>query len=547
GGGFGQKMHLMPEDLAVAALARRIGRPVKWLETRRENLAAAAHAREERVEIEAAADAAGTVLALRARLRSDAGAYHIYPLTGALEVLGTASILPGPYRTPAYAFHITALATTKPPLGAYRGVGMAMGAFVMERTLDLLADRLGLDPAEIRRRNLIPRAGYPFTSATGFVYDSGDYPEALERALTLAGYERLRRERDEGRKRGRLLGVGLACYTEYTGIGSETYRRRGMTDMPGHEAAKVEMAADGAVTCYVSFPSQGQGHATTTAQLVADRLGVPIEAVTVCQPDTDTSPAGTGTFASRGAVTQSGAADAAAATVRRKLLAIAGGRLEASPADLLLRDGRVSVRGMPDRGVSVAEVARLACAPPPGGLPEGMAPGLEATQSFDPPGPTFSGAVHVAGVEVDPDTGRVEVRSYAIVEDCGPVINPMIVEGQIHGAVAQGIGEALGERLVYDRSGQLATGTLMDYPLPVASALPSFTIGHLETPSPLTPGGFKGMGEGGTIGAPAAIANAVADAVKPLGVPVTALPILPDAIIRRDAAGPGRGTGARGT
>ncbi|MGH7386720.1 MAG: xanthine dehydrogenase family protein molybdopterin-binding subunit, partial [Candidatus Rokuibacteriota bacterium] len=232
GGGFGQKMHVMPEDLAVAALARRAGRPVKWVETRRENLAAAAHAREERVEIEVAADAAGTVLALRARLRSDAGAYHIYPLTGALEVLGTASILPGPYRTPAYAYHITALATTKAPLGAYRGVGMTMGAFVMERTLDLLADRLGLDPAEIRRRNLIPRAGYPFTSATGFVYDSGDYLAALEQALTLAGYERLTRERDDGRKRGRLLGVGLACYTEYTGIGSETYRRRGMADMP---------------------------------------------------------------------------------------------------------------------------------------------------------------------------------------------------------------------------------------------------------------------------------------------------------------------------
>jgi carbon-monoxide dehydrogenase large subunit len=530
GGGFGQKMHVMPEDLAVAALARRTGRPVKWIETRRENLAAAAHAREARVEIEAAADATGVLLALRARLWSDAGAYHVYPLTAALEPLGTASILPGPYRTPAYAFQLTAVATTKPPLGAYRGVGMTMGAFVMERTLDLLADRLDLDPAEIRRRNLIPRDAYPFTSASGFVYDSGDYPQALERALTLAGYDRLTREREAGRARGRLLGVGLACYTEYTGIGPETYRQRGMTDVPGHEAARVEMAADGRVTCSVSFPSQGQGHATTIAQLVADQLGVALEAVTVRQLDTDTAPGGTGTFASRGAIAQSGAAGAAAGTVRRKLLAIAGGLLEASPADLELRDGRVSVRGMPDRGVPVTEVARLACAPPPGGLPEGVEPGLEATQSFDPPGPTFSGAVHVAGVEVEPDTGRVTVRAYTVVEDCGPVINPMIVEGQIHGAVAQGIGEALGERLVYDESGQLATGTLMDYALPVAGALPFFAIGHLETPSPLTPGGYKGMGEGGTIGAPAAIANAVADAVKPLGVAITALPILPGAL-----------------
>jgi carbon-monoxide dehydrogenase large subunit len=527
GGGFGQKMHVMPEDLAVAALARRAGRPVKWIETRRENLAAATQAREQRVEIEAAADADGSLRALRARLVSDVGAYHVYPLTGALEALGAASILPGPYRTPAYAFEIVALATTKPPLGAYRGVGMTMGAFVMERTLDLLADRLGLDPALVRQRNLIPRDAYPFTSATGFVYDSGDFPKALEVALTLAGYERLVREREAGRARGRLLGIGMACYTEYTGIGSETYRRRGMADMPGPEAATVRVEADGSVTCLVSFPSQGQGHATTTAQLVADQLGVPLEAVTVRQPDTDEAPPGTGTFASRGAVAQSGAADAAAATVRGALLALAGGLLEASPADLLLADGVVRVRGVPDRGVTVAEVARQAHAA------AGGAARLQATQRFDPPGPTFSGAVHVASVEVDPETGRVAVRDYVVVEDCGPVINPMIVEGQIHGAVAQGIGEALGERLVYDESGQLVTGTLMDYALPTAGALPAFTIRHLETPSPLTPGGYKGMGEGGTIGAPATIANAVADAVKPLGVAVTTLPILPADLVRR--------------
>jgi carbon-monoxide dehydrogenase large subunit len=530
GGGFGQKMHVMPEDLAVAALARRAGRPVKWIETRRENLAAATQAREQRVEIEAAADRDGALRGLRARLVSDVGAYHVYPLTGALEALGAASILPGPYRTPAYAFEIVALATNKPPLGAYRGVGMTMGAFVMERTLDLLADRLGLDPALVRQRNLIPRDAYPFTSATGFVYDSGDFPKALETARTLAGYERLVREREAGRARGRLLGIGIACYTEYTGIGSETYRRRGMADVPGPEAATVRVEADGTVTCLVSFPSQGQGHATTTAQLVADQLGVPLETVTVRQPDTDEAPPGTGTFASRGAIAQSGAADAAAATVRGALLASAGGLLEASPADLLLADGVVRVRGVPDRGVTVAEVARRTHAA------EGGAARLQATQRFDPPGPTFSGAVHVASVEVDPETGRVAVRDYVVVEDCGPVINPTIVEGQIHGAVAQGIGEALAERLVYDESGQLLTGTLMDYALPAAASLPMFTIGHLETPSPLTPGGYKGMGEGGTIGAPAAIANAVADAVKPLGVAVTALPIRPADLLRRHGA-----------
>ena len=536
GGGFGQKMYVMPEDLAVAALARRTGRPVKWLETRRENLAAAPHARQQRVEVEAAADAAGTLLALRARVFADAGAYHIYPLTGALEPLGTASILPGPYRTPAYEFELAAFATNKSPIGAYRGVGMTMAAFVMERTLDLLADRMGLDPAEIRRRNLIPREAYPFTSATGFAYDSGDYPKALEQALTLADYEARKRERDAARRTGRLLGVGIACYTEYTGMGSETYRRRGQTDVPGHEGATVAMAADGTVTCDMSFPSQGQGHATTTAQLVADELGVPLDTVSVRQPDTDVSPGGSGTFASRGAVTQRGAAAVAAATVRRTLLAIAGRMLEASPADLLLRDGRVSVRGMPDRAVAIEEVARVAHTPGAEGRPEGLTPGLEATERFDPPGPTFSGAVHVASVEVDGDTGRVSLRDYVVVEDCGPVINPTIVEGQIHGAVAQGIGEALGERLVYDETGQLLTGTLMDYALPVAATVPSFTVSHLETPSPLTPGGYKGMGEGGTIGAPAAVANAVADAVRPLGVAVTALPISAETLRRRAGA-----------
>jgi carbon-monoxide dehydrogenase large subunit len=503
---------------------------VKWVETRRENLAAASHAREGRVEVEAAADAAGVLLGLRARVRSDAGAYHVFPLTASLEPMGTAGILPGPYRVGAYAFEVTAVATNKPPLGAYRGVGMTMGAFVMERTLDLLARRLGLDPAEIRRRNLIGREEFPFASAAGFTYDSGDYPLALERALELSDYARLLRERDEARRHGRLMGVGLACYTEYTGIGAATYRRRGMVDVPGPEAATVRVEDDGRVECRLSFPSQGQGHATTAAQLAADQLGVALDRVRVRQTDTAAAPAGTGTFASRGAVAQAGAVGAAAAAVRGKILAMAAGALEASPADLELGDGRASVRGAPDRGVSLGELARLARAP---ARPDGADRALEATQVFDPPGPAFSGAVHVAVVEVDPETGQVAVRGYTVVEDCGPVINPVIVQGQIHGALAQGIGEALGERLVYDDSGQLLSGTLMDYAVPAATALPSFAIGHIETPSPLTPGGYKGMGEGGTIGAPPAIANAVADAVGPLGVAITSLPILPERLARR--------------
>jgi aerobic carbon-monoxide dehydrogenase large subunit len=512
GGGFGQKMTLLPEEVAVAALARATGRPVKWVETRRENLAAAAHAREGRAEVEVAADGAGVLLALRARVLSDAGAYHIYPLTQALEPMGVASILPGPYRTPAYAWHALALATNKSPLGAYRGVGMTFGAFAMERTLDLLAERLGLDPAEIRRRNLIPPEAYPFTSAWGYVYDSGDYPRALTEALELAGYARLRAEQATARGVGRLVGVGLSCYTEYTGIGSRTYRGRGMVEVPGQEAATVSVDGEGHVYCDLSFPSQGQGHATTVAQLVADRLGVTLEAVTLRQVDTDLTPAGSGTFASRGGVALSGAADGAANRVRDRLLALAAHRLEASAADLELVAGEVRVRGVPGSGVRIGDLV-------PDGSP------LSECEVFDPPGPAFAGAVHVAAVEVDAGTGRVAVREYTVVEDCGPVINPLIVEGQIHGALSHGIAEALGEPLVYDADGQLLTGTLMDYALPVAADTPSFVVGHIETPSPLTPGGYKGMGEGGTIGAPAAIASAVADAVRPLGVKVTALPI----------------------
>jgi carbon-monoxide dehydrogenase large subunit len=531
-------MHVMPEDLAVAALARAVGRPIKWTETRRENLAAASQAREARIELEAAADADGVLLGLRARVLSDAGAYHIHPATQGLEPLGISAILPGPYRTPAYAYECVAVATNKPPLGAYRGVGMSFAVFAMERTLDLLADRLSLDPAEIRRRNLIPRHAYPFASAGGLVYDSGDLPGALEQVLELAGYERLKRERDQGRGQGRLLGVGLACYTEYTGMGSETFRRRGTVEVPGPEAARVEMHPDASVSCFVSFPSQGQGHGTTIAQLVAGELGVPLDRVHVQPIDTQASPPGSGTFASRGAIAQGGTVGRAAAVVRAKVLALAAALLEANAADLEIGDGRVTVRGVPERGISLPELARLAHSPPASGLPGELTPGLAATQSYDAPGAAFSSAVHVAAVEVDPDTGRVSVRDYAVVEDCGPVINPVIVEGQIHGALAQGIGEALGEALVYDRASQLLTGTLMDYPVPVASGLPSFRIEHRETPSPHTPGGIKGMGEGGTVGAPAAVANAVADALRPLGVPVTRLPIRPEALNADRSEGP---------
>jgi carbon-monoxide dehydrogenase large subunit len=530
GGGFGLKVHVFPEDLAVAALARRLGRPVRWIEERRENLAAGSQARGQRVDVELAADAGGLVRGLRARVVADNGAHHVYPLTGALEPLGTAAILPGPYRTEAYEYEALAVETHKPPLGAYRGVGMTMGAFVMERLLDRLAERLDLDPAEIRRRNLIPSGAYPFTSASGMTYDSGDFPAVLARGLRLADYESLRREQAAARAAGRLVGVGVACYTEYTGMGSDGFRRRGAEDVPGLEGGTVTMDPDGSVRCSASFPAQGQGHATTIAQVVADRLGVALERVRVMPLDTLSAPTGSGTFASRGTVSIVGGVGGAAGRIRARLAALAAFRLEAAAADIVLESGRAHVRGFPERSIGIGELARLAYSPPPGGLPAEAGPGLSATVYFDPPGPTFAGAVHVALVEVDRDTGRVRVCRYVVVEDCGRVVNPMIVEGQIHGAVAQGLGEALLESVTYDPAGQLLSATLMDYALPRADDMPSLEIDHMEIPSPLTPDGVKGMGEGGTIGAPAALANAVADAVRPRGIRVTTLPLRPEAL-----------------
>ena len=451
-----------------------------------------------------------------------------------LEPIGTAGILPGPYRVPAYAFEAMAVATNKPPIGAYRGVGMTMGVFVMERMLDLLAERLAVDPVEIRRENLIRRDEYPYTSAAGFVYDSGDLPGALDRALALAGYPAMRARQAEARRHGRLVGIGVSCYVESTGIGARTFRDRGMVEMPGPEAATVRMEADGSVRCLVSYPSQGQGHATTVAQIVADRLGVPPAAVRLAQPDTASGQRGQRHVREprRGRADGHGGARGrrrARQAPRHRGRPAGSERGRSRPGR---RSHRRARRARPRRRAR-GDRAAGAYYPPAGGLPGGAAPGLEATVAHDLPGPTFAGAAHVAEVEVDAETGRVAVTGYTVVEDCGPLLNPMIVEGQVHGAVVQGIGEALSERLVYDETGQAQSGTFMEYGLPQAADVPALVVDHVETPSPLTPGGVKGVGEGGTVGAPAAVANAVADAVRPLGIRVVALPILAEGLVGR--------------
>lgn len=529
GGGFGPKMHLYPEEIVVAELARRLRRPVRWLEDRRENLLSSAHARDHVNHIEVAARRDGTLVAVRTTLVCDVGAYSVYPVTVALEPMTAAGILPGPYRLAAYAYDAYAVATNKCPAGAYRGVGMALGTFVRERVVDMVARRAGLDAAEVRRRNFLDTAALPFTTASGLVVDGGDPAGSFARALEAGDYARLRAEPAPAGKR---RGVGLCAYTEFTGMGAGTFRRRGMVQVSGHDAATVRVEPTGEVRGFVSAASQGQGHATTFAQILADELGVDLDAVTIIAGDTERCPHGSGSFASRSMVVSGGALVLAARRVRDKITRIAGHMLEAAPEDLTIDGGRVAVRGAPGRAVTVTDVAGLAYRPAAGTLPPGVDPALEATQYYDPPPATFSNGTHLVVVDLDEETGQVEIVRYVVVEDCGRMVNPMIVDGQVHGAVAQGIGNALYEEFAYDETGQPLTATFMDYLIPGTMEVPAMQIVHMETPPGVSVSGFKGMAEGGTIGATAAVANAVADALAALGVEVRELPLTPDRVYR---------------
>jgi len=531
GGGFGPKMHLYPEDIVVAQLARRLRHPVRWLEDRRENLLASAQARDHVNHVEIGARKDGTLVALRSTLICDSGAYSVYPVTASLEPLTAAGILPGPYKLPALAYDAYAVATNKCPAGAYRGVGMALGTFVRERLVDMVARRAGLDPAEVRRRNFIDAAELPFATASGLIVDSGDPRQSLERALEAGDYAGLRAQ-PRRTPAGKYRGVGVAAYTEFTGMGSGTFRRRGMRQVSGHDAATVRVEPTGEVRAFVSAASQGQGHATTLAQVLADELGADLAAVTIVEGDTERCPYGSGSFASRSMVASGGALILAARRVREKIAKIAGHMLEAAPEDLAIEGGTIAVRGAPGRTLTIAQVAGLAYRPAGGTLPPGVDPALEATQYYDPPPTTFSNGSHVAVVEVDAETGQVAVVRYVVVEDCGRIVNPMIVDGQTHGAVAQGIGNALYEEIAYDDNGQPLTTTFMDYVIPGSLEVPSLDVLHMETPPVVTVSGFKGMAEGGTIGSTAAVANAVADALAPLGIEVRELPLTPDRVYR---------------
>ena len=524
GGGFGPKAIIYAEDILVPFLARALGRPVRFVETRREHLQAVTQERDQWHNVEVGFTREGRIVAVRDAFTHDCGAFVSW---GVIVPILTSVSVPGPYRVPNYEVTLTAVYTNRVPVTPVRGAGRPQAVFVMERMLDLASERLGIDRVQLRERNLIRPDEFPYD--VGLVsrdnsprrYDSGNYPECLRRVAEAVGAAGFPEEREHARTAGRAIGLGFALFVEDTGLGP-------------YEGIRVRVDPLGHVYVFVGTSGQGQAHETTLAQVVADELSVPLEQITVIPGDTAGIPYGVGTFASRVGVLASTSAAHAAAEVRKKALAIAADHLEAAAGDLLLEDGRIIVRGAPNRGLALGDIAAIATAPRPGyALPGAMDPGLEASGYVHVPQSTYSNGAHAAVVEVEPETGAVRLLRYVAVDDCGTMINPLVVEGQIHGGIAHGIGNALLEQIVYDAAGQLVTGTLMDYALPRAADLPPLEVHHVITPSPLNPLGVKGAGEGGTLPAPAAIANAVADALRPLRVEVTEMPLTRERLWRR--------------
>jgi carbon-monoxide dehydrogenase large subunit len=534
GGGFGIKSHLFPEEVAVCLLSMRLGRPVKWIEDTTEHLAASIHAREHVHRVQVAVTRDGTILGLKADVLVDAGAYSVWPWTAAMEVGMAVNMIPGPYCIGAYEFRARTVATNKCPLGPYRGVARSSAAFTIERAMDEIARELGLDPVAIRLKNYVPDDAYPYKSVTGFIYDSASLQASLHKLTEVIGYDDFRREQAAARPQRRYLGLGLGTFIEQTAHGTSEFVRRRNPIVFGYDTVSISLDPSGKVSVASGLHSHGQGHETTLAQVVAERLGVPLVDVRVRFGDTESSAYGLGTFASRSAVYGGGAAWKAADKVRHNLLAMAAHMLEANPDDLEIADGVIQVKGSPQSRMTVAEVARLAYHRPER-LPPGLMPAdLTTTQNYDaaPGTGTWANAAHAAIVEVDIATGFVRILRYVVVEDCGVMINPLIVDGQVHGGAVQGIGGAMMEHLVYDENGQLLSQTMMEYLLPSALDVPTIEVHHLQTPSAFTLGGFKGMGEGGAIAPLPALANAVSDALAPLGISIDALPLSPDRLRR---------------
>jgi carbon-monoxide dehydrogenase large subunit len=514
GGGFGVKFGLFPEDAVLAVLALRYRIPLRWVETRIEHMVATTHGRAQGADLEAAVEADGTVTALRMHVTANVGAYPILTFIPDLTLMMGVGV----YRIPSVDFRSTCVFTNTTPVAAYRGAGRPEAAYYVERMMDLVATGLGLAPETVRRRNFIPPSAFPYLSPSGPRYDSGEYDRALTKALAIADVAGLRAEQEARRARGdwKLLGIGLSCYVEKCGFGP-------------FESATVRVEPSGTVTAFTGTSPHGQGHETTFAQIIADHLGVDFDQVVVRHGDTANTPMGNGTGGSRSLAVGGSAILGASLRVQDKARRVAAHMLEAAPDDVVLEDGRYQVRGVPARGLALREIAARAYGE---SLPEGMEAGLEATDFFRPPQLLYPFGAHVAVVEVDRETGEVAVRAFVAVDDCGPRVSPMLVAGQVHGGLAQGIAQALWEELVYGADGQLVTGSLMDYAVPRADLLPAFATDQTVTPTPFNPLGAKGIGEAATIGSTPAVVNAVLDALRPFGVRHLDMPLRPERVWR---------------
>jgi carbon-monoxide dehydrogenase large subunit len=530
GGSFGGKGSLYPEEILVCALARHLGRPVKWTGDRMEDLASTSQAFDETVDAELAVDAEGKILGLRANVIGDVGAYSIYPWTAGLEPVQVISFMPGPYRVPVYHGKVRGVATSKSPTGPYRGVGRPTSTFVMERLVDMAAHKLGMDTREIRLRNLIRAEEFPYKTAPGIVWDRSGFIECLESGCEAVDYATLRKKQEEARAAGRWVGIGISSYAELSGIGSRISASPGMPINTGTEICNLKIDPSGAVTASFGIASHGQGLETTLAQVVADELGARFEDITVVHGDTAAVSHSTGTYASRSAVLAGGAGTLAARGLREKLERIAAHLLGSHAQYISISQGLATAADN-GRSMTIADIADTVYSQM-GKVPKDVIEVLEETQSYDPVWGTTSASTHIAMVEIDPETYMVHVTDYLVADDCGRVINPMIVEGQAHGAVAQGIGAALLEEVIYDERGQLLTASLVDYVAPSAPEVPATRVVHVMSALPATIGGFRGMGEGGTIGSPAAIANAVSDALVPLGIEIQELPVTPERLFQ---------------
>lgn len=528
GGGFGQKIFCYNDMAFTMWAARKIGRPVKFVEDRSENYKYSTHGRDHITDVELAGNRDGTITGLRVTTYANLGAY-LSTIAPGIPTTLYGRIVTGVYRIPAAYVKVYGVYTNTAMVDAYRGAGRPEASYLIERMVDRFAAEIGMDPAEVRRKNFIPPDAFPYDNGLGLLpYDSGNYEAALNKALEIVGYADFRKQQEEARKQGRYLGLGISSYVEICGVAPSKW-----IGLPGEgwgaglwESANVRVHLTGKVVVTTGSLPHGQGVETTFAQIVADELGVPYDDVVIEHSDTAGTPFGYGTYGSRSLAVGGTAVYRSVAKIKEKAKKIAAHMLEANPDDMVYENGRVYVKGSPDRAKTLAEIALQASVAYD--LPEGMEPFLDETTYYDPPNCTFPFGTHIAIVEVDPDTGIVDLKRYVAVDDCGNVINPMIVDGQIHGGIAQGIAQALYERAVYDENGQLITGTLMDYAVPAAHMLPPFETDRTVTPSPVNPMGVKGAGEAGTIASAQAVMNAVIDALSPFGVKHMQMPATPE-------------------